>query len=215
LGGGGGAKESGAIEKGDEMTKSSTANAADNSQGDMDVVLKGTPLDFELCELLGEKPADFLVLCFDGIQLEDFGTPYDTPKNRADRLGLVERLNDRSAESLWPEMWRNRKPSICKQFGLPETTTAEDFRPLVSCKIARVCHGYSSHTHCAIGLLERLIGIIERWGLGNGSDGAACVEIRSKRGVDYGEIGEGLPLVIGLAVKRLLIAEGPTSGHQQ
>ncbi len=186
--------------------KSTAAQAAGS-----DVILTGSPLDFELSALLGEAPSDFISLCLDGVPLEGFGTPYDTPRNRADRESLIRSLNDRSAESLWPEMWKNWKPDICKQFGLPSTATAADFRPLVSWRISRVVPGYSSHLHCAIGLLERLRQIVERWGIGSGSAGSACVEITSKAGRRYGETGDSLALVIGLAVKRLLTDESPNT----
>jgi hypothetical protein len=31
------------------------------------LTIKSAPIDLELCELLGDKPGDFLVLCFDGV----------------------------------------------------------------------------------------------------------------------------------------------------
>lgn len=33
--------------------------------------IKSLPIDLELCELLGDKPSDFIVVCFDGVQLDD------------------------------------------------------------------------------------------------------------------------------------------------
>lgn len=169
-----------------------------------ELIIKSQPIDFDLCKLLGSAPADFLVLCFDGVQLDDFGTPYDTPTNRATQLRLVEALNDRSAESRWPEMWRNWKPNICKQFGLDETTTSDQYRPVVSCKISRVCPGYSEHLHAAIGLFETIADKISRWSVEHGTDCRVTAIDMHRR--TFFNIGSKMSLVIAETVRELLTA---------
>jgi hypothetical protein len=171
-----------------------------------ELIIKGQPIDYELCELLGNKPVDFIVICFDGVQLEDFGTPYDTPKNRAERLGLVDRLNDRSTDSLWPELWMNWKPNICRQFGLPETTTSDQYSPVVSCKISRVCHGYSEHLHAAIGLFETIADKLESWSVSEMVNRQVHVEIFAKDLQRYARKGKRASLVIAETVRELLMA---------
>lgn len=162
------------------------------------------PIDLELCELLGDKPSDFIVLCLDGVQLDDFGTPYDTPRNRVERKGLADKLNDRSAESLWPELWKNWKPNICKQFGLPETTKASDFRPVVSIQISRVCPGYSEHLNSAIRLFETLADKIETWSV---TQGVGCrVTVINKHRQTFVNYGRKPSLVIAETVRELLKA---------
>lgn len=170
-----------------------------------ELIIKNQPIDFDLCKLLGSTPADFLVLCFDGVQLDDFGTPYDTPQNRLGRQGLVDALNDTSDKSLWPEMWKNWKPSICKQFGLPDTTTSADYRPVVSIKLSRVCPGYSEHLHSAIRLFETLADKIETWFVARNKTGCQ-VGIVDKSGRTFSRTGGRMSLAIAEAVLDLLKA---------
>ena len=127
------------------------------------LTIKSQPIDLELCELLGNQPSDFIVLCLDGIQMDTFGTPYDSPAARQRQQLLCDSLNDKSEKSRWPEAWMLWKKDICKQFGLPDTTTSDDYRPVVSFKISRVCAGYSEHLHAAIGLFETLADKIGVW----------------------------------------------------
>lgn len=169
-----------------------------------ELIIKSQPIDFELSELLGVTFSDFIVLCFDGEQLEFFGTPYDTPRNREAQKGLVDRLNDRSKGSLWPEMFANWMPQICKQFKLSPETTAADYHPSVSYKISRVCHGYSQHLHAAIGLFETIAEKIEHWKVSKLTDGKSLVEITSKTGDTFSMRGDKMPLVIAEAVRALL-----------
>lgn len=172
-----------------------------------ELIIKSQPIDFEICKRLGTGAADFLVLCFDGVQLEDFGTPYDTPENRAMQQRLVEALNDRTAESRWPEMWRNWKPKICRQFGLPDTTTSAEYRPVCSYKISRVCHGYSEHLHAAIGLFETLADKIASWSITHKpSDESCCVEIFTRDFKSHIRKGQRPSLVIAECVLELLNA---------
>ncbi len=169
-----------------------------------ELIITSQPIDFELSELLGIAACDFLVLCFDGVQLEFFGTPYDTPTNRIKRQGLVDALNDRSSKSLWPEMFKNWKGQICKQFTLSNETTEKEFRPVVSYKISRVCHGYSEHLHCAIGLFETLNDQIERWKIAQFDGGKCSVEILSKTGGTFSLQGRCMPKIIALTVVEML-----------
>ncbi len=168
---------------------------------DPELVINSRQIDLELCNLLGDKPADFLVLHLDGIPLEGFGTPFDTPSNRKTRQGLVDLLNDRSKESLWPDFWDNWSGSVIRQFGLIGVA-AEDFRPCVSYKISRVCPGYSEQLHCAIGLFETLASKIEWWSI---SKHERCiVTIIGKNGVKFQRLGKIPSLVIAETVKEFL-----------
>lgn len=169
-----------------------------------ELVVASAPIDLELCALLGDQPSDFLVLCLDGVQLEGFGTPYDTPRNRVERQGLVDRLNDRSEQSLWPELFNNWRPAIAKQFKLAEEITAKDFRPVVSLQISRVCPGYSQYLHCAIGLFETVSAKMEGWHVSQLENGESSVEIAVKGGALIVHSGQKMPLVITEAVVRLL-----------
>lgn len=170
----------------------------------MELKIKSKPIDFELCELLGDKPSDFLVLCFDGVQLDFFGTPYDSPQARVERRGLVDLLNDKSEKSLWPKMWENWKPQICHQFKLPPNTTSAKYRPVVTCEISRVCHGYSEHLHAAIGLFDTLADKITSWGVRRLANGKSDVEIVAKNAVRYSMTGKSMALVIAKCVLALL-----------
>lgn len=174
-----------------------------------ELTIKSKQIDLDICGLLGDKPADFLVLCFDGVQLEDFGTPYDSPAARERQQLLCDSLNDKSAESRWPEMWQNWKPNICKQFGLDETTTSDRYRPLVSYKISRVCAGYSEHLHCAIGLFETLADKIEMWMVSKGVDCRVTVIDKHRR--TFVNLGNNMPLVIAKTVREMLRANQDNS----
>jgi hypothetical protein len=168
------------------------------------LTIKSAPIDLELCELLGDKPADFIVLCFDGEQFESFGTPFDSEAARARMQSVVKSLNDKSAESRWPEMWQNWKSDIRKQYRLPDTTTSEDYRPVVSFQISRVCAGYSEHLHAAIGLFEKVEDKIIGWGVRKLSDGTSKVEIIAKTAAIFSQTGENMALTIARTVGELL-----------
>jgi hypothetical protein len=170
---------------------------------DLELTIKSKPIDFELCELLGRGYSDFIVLCFNGVQFEDFGTRYDSPANRADRQRLVDKLNDNSDTSLWPDMFHTWKQNICKQFGLNQNTTAKDFRPVVSLKISRVCYGYSQHLHCAITLFQEVADRIEGWRI-TAEGERYKVTVRTKTGRNIYRSGLNLPLEIAEAVLRVL-----------
>lgn len=166
------------------------------------LTIKSAPIDLELCELLGDKPGDFLVLCFDGVQLDFFGTPYDSPRARVERQGLVDAINDTSENSLWPDMWKKWKAQICQQFKLPETTTSDKYRPVVTLEISRVCAGYSEYLHAAIQLFEDCADKIERWELKQGVDCRASVV--DKRGVTYLNIRKTMSEAIAATMLELL-----------
>ena len=168
-----------------------------------ELTIKSLPIDLELCELLGDKPADFIVLCFDGEQFESFGTPFDSEAARARMQSVVNSLNDKSAESRWPEMWQNWKTDIRKQYGLPDTATSDDYRPVVSFKISRVCAGYSEHLHAAIGLFEKVGDKIRRWYISQ--DEETCkVDVIDKRSITFTNTGTNLARVIVETMLELL-----------
>lgn len=183
------------------------------STGNPEIIIKNQAIDIELAELLGEKQCDFIVLCFDGQQLDFFGTPYDGPNARRLRQSIVEALNDRSKKSLWPKMFSEWKPEILRQFKLPPETTAKDFRPVVSLKISRVCHAYSEHLHAAISLFETLDDKVEWWSVGKMSDGKHSVIIRSKNGKEIDMSGDKLAVVIAAAIRDLL--KGQTNADRK
>ncbi len=169
-----------------------------------EIVVQSQPIDLEITELLGEKARDFLIMCFDGVHFEDFGTPNDTPLNRANWQHIIDALNDRSKKSLWPKMFENWKVNICKQFALPITTTAKEFRPVVSFKISRVCHGYSEHFHAAVSLFETLSDKISAWTVRKRGDDT-FVEIVTKDFVPFHDGGSDKPaLIIARAVRSML-----------
>ena len=169
-----------------------------------ELIISGNQIDYDLAELLGETPGDFLVLCFDGVQFNRFGTPYDTPVQRARKQEMVNYLNDRSKHSWWTEMWKNWAGEIRQQFNLPAETGADDYRPVVSYKIKRVVAGRSQYLHCAIRLFEELDDRIETWGVRKCNDGKYLVNIVSADRSICIHSDESLPLAICQAVVRLL-----------
>ena len=179
-----------------------------------ELIITGNPIDYELTELLGEKSADFIVLCFNGVQFERFGTPYDSPRERERTESMVRLLNSRNKkETLWPRMWENWAGEIRKQYGLPEDATADDFRPVASYQIKRVCHGRSQHLHCAIRLFEELSDKLKTWSVRKCRDGKNLVEIVTADDRVIMESGDDLPLVICKAVLRVL--KSPSNGKDQ
>ncbi|MCW5558168.1 MAG: hypothetical protein KIT22_10105 [Verrucomicrobiae bacterium] len=172
-----------------------------------EIIIKGSPLDFELAELLGTPPSQFLVLCLNGVTLEGFGTPHDTPRERGAWDTLIRDLNDRSGKSRWPELWMHWRSNIRRQFALPETTTAEDFRPSVTYKISRVVCGYSLYLHAAIQLFEDLDDEIEKWAISH--NGSCSVEIVAKGGATFWGSGDQMALAIAETVRDMLRATRP------
>lgn len=170
----------------------------------MELKINSTPLDLELCSLLGETPSDFIILCLDGVPLEGFGTPLDTPANRRDQQTIVDALNDRSKRSLWPKMWVNWGDEICKQFALAPGTMSYEFRPQVSLHISRVCAGYSEHLHCAIRLFETCADKIECWSVMRRE--ATHVMVKDKRGRAFRHCVISPSSAIALSVRDLLVA---------
>jgi hypothetical protein len=184
-----------------------------------ETILNSSPLDFEIAELVGEKPCDFLVLCFDGVVFEKFGTPYDTPYRREVWNLLISGLNSRKKKSDWPDFFQNWKRELIAQYGLPEMVAASDDRPVASYKISRVCYGYSRHIQCAFGLIEKLGSRVASWSIGRDIYGVDRASIHSSSGESYNASGIGSALVLTLAAQRLLIIEGmpietpQTNGH--
>ena len=167
-----------------------------------ELIIKSQPIDMELAELLGKAPCDFVVLCFDGVQFEAYGTPIDSPEVRHFAQRKADMMNDKSEDSIWPAMWHNWKPQICKQFGLPETATEKDFRPVVSWKVVRVCVGYSEHLHAAICLFEAASHLIAEWAIGVNESCWARIVSKTDRG--FTREGKHLPRVIAEVVRDLL-----------
>lgn len=169
-----------------------------------EIIIKNQPIDIELAELLGEKQTDFLNLCFDGTPLDFFGTPYDLPDQRARFQSIVDSLNDRSKKSLWPKMFNEWRLEICKQFHLEITTYSLDYRPVVSFKIARVCHGYSEHLHAAIGLFAMNAAHIRHWEVKGFADGSFRVALETKEGKGIQRRGPQLSVLIAEAIRDML-----------
>lgn len=86
------------------------------------LIIKCTQLDFELTELLGEKSTDFIVLLADGVQLEFFGTPVDSPNQRRVYQNIVEELNKKTAMG---RTCRHASSSISATTGEPEPPRGE------------------------------------------------------------------------------------------
>ena len=169
-----------------------------------ELIIKQSALDYELCELLGEKPSDFIVLLADGEQVPFFGTPFDTPQNRRAEQLFVDSINDRTKKSSWPEFFRNWRRQFGHEYKLAPEATAADYHPQFSWAISRVCAGYAGHMHVAIGVFEKLGTRVKSWVVEKTDDGVDNVEIVSATGVGYRESGFGMARLIAQAAKRLL-----------
>ena len=170
-----------------------------------ELIISSEAIDLELTGLLGEQPSDFLVLYFDGRKFENYGTPLDTPHNRVCRQGFVDRLNDSSKNSLWPEMFTEWKTEFFKQFGLKSGTIAKEWHPLASIKISRVCPGYSKYLHAAIGLLEDPRIAAKEW-LVRKESGSFSAGVMAADGKIYSATATTAALAIVDAVLKLLKA---------
>ena len=175
------------------------------------LTISGNPIDYELAELLGQKPSDFVVICFDGEQFKSFGTPYDSPRARREQQILVDHLNDKSKESWWPDIFKSWACQIRQQYGLSAETTADDYRPVVSWEIKRVVAGRSEHLHVAIRLFEEIDSKVKTWSVRKLRDGKHLVEIVTADDRPIMESGESLPMVICKAVVRTLKASPSNS----
>lgn len=167
------------------------------------LIIKCSQLDFELTELLGEKSTDFIVLLADGVQLEFFGTPVDSPHQRRVYQYIVDELNNRKLPA-WKKFFTDWQRQFAKQFKLADGTTHKDFHPKFEMAISRVCHGHSTYLHCAIRLFEELADRIKTWSVRKFPDGMNRVEIIATNGQIVMESGEVMSIAIGKAVKRLL-----------
>jgi len=167
------------------------------------LIIKCSQLDFELAALLGEKPIDFIVLLADGVQLEFFGTPVDSPTQRKVYQYIVDELNDRK-RTAWKKFFGDWNRQFSKQFNLDKEATHKDFHPKFEMAISRVCHGHSSYLHCAIRLFEELEDIIKSWVVRKLPFGKSLVEISATDGRIITQSGDVMSIVIGEAVKRLL-----------
>lgn len=169
-----------------------------------EIIIDGQQIDFDLAEMLGEKPGDFLVLCFDGVQFKRFGTPTDSPAARKRKSEMVDCLNDRSKKSWWLELWLNWAGEIRKQYNLPPETGADDYRPVVSYKIHRVVADRSKYLHAAIRLFEQMGDRLKTWSCRKCRDGKYLVEIVTADDRPIMESGDELPLAICKGVLRAL-----------
>ena len=169
-----------------------------------ELIIASQPIDLEITLLLGEHPSDFILLYLDGRKMENFGSPLDTPSNRAHRQGLVDALNDKSKKSLWPEFFKNWKMELRRQFGIGADATAKDFHPVASYKIERVCAGYSQHAYAAIQLFShpKLKGTAYQ--LKRFSDGSAFVMVMAGDGSGQTCNEATVPMAIAKAVLMFL-----------
>jgi len=170
---------------------------------DLPLTIASKPIDLEITDLLGEKTTDFIILYLDGNKMERFGTPYDTPANRSHRQLVVDALNDRSEKSLWPEFFANWKSQLCRQYELAPETTAEDWHPVASLAIHRVCVGYSEYPHAAFGLFEKIADRLHEWQM-SGIGGRFSVRLVARDGRRYSSEGQEQAEAICDAVVRLL-----------
>lgn len=164
---------------------------------DPKLIITSSTLDLDLCELLGDKPSDFVILLANGKQVPGYGSPYDSPIARKNADYICSRLNEDGKDSWWPEFEKNWKEKLA-EIGISD-------RPVFSFELHRVCPGRSEYLHCAIRLFEELGDRVRSWAIGSDSTGRQSVDIVSKQGRTYEESGDRMSLVIGLAVKRLLL----------
>lgn len=143
---------------------------------ELPLILKSSAIDFELCELLGEKPSDFVVICIDGKQVPFLGTPWDSPRTRESYRGIVKWLNDGRRKD-WAQLFATRKHEFIEHYKLPPEATAETFRPKFSLAVSRVCSGYSKYLHVAIGLFATLGDRVKAWSLVKSESGMVTVGI--------------------------------------
>ncbi|MFW6217432.1 MAG: hypothetical protein ACOC4K_00405 [Verrucomicrobiota bacterium] len=138
---------------------------------DKDIVLNNSPLDYELSELLGEKPTDYLVLCANGERLRFYGTPVDSPAERACMEKMVKMLNDREDPKFWREFFQAAALRFIDQFELPMPTDWRDFHPEFSYIVSRTCGSYSQYLQAAVTLFAQIEKRGANWILGrNGAE---------------------------------------------
>jgi len=169
-----------------------------------EIITSSAQIDFNLCKLLGKGSADFIVLYADGKKMDFFGTPYDSPRNRQMYGEIIADLNSKKKKGGWAEFFEEWKRPFCKCFDLPEETTAESYRPILSMKISRVCCGYSVHLHAAIGLFDELASQLKTWSVRKTLDGKSLVEIVTVDNRPMMHSGDSMPLVIVQVIVRLL-----------
>lgn len=169
------------------------------------MVKVGTDLDFRLAELLGENHLDCLVFYFDGKEAPWVGgTPPNTLTNRLQRLDAVNTLNKHGKQ------WRAFFPEWARMFrekmGLPETATAENYRPKISLKVHRVVAGYSPHLSAAVQLLESLAkkGWLKQWVIGDRVSLGSVVILKDARCQNYEASAETTARAISMAVCHFL-----------
>lgn len=192
------------------------AGAGAQSAADIPLVMVSNPIDCELAELIGEKPGDFLVLYADGLVVEGFGSPFDSPGQRRIWLDTVEQLNTRTG--VWEDFYESWGATLRKMHGIAEDVSAEAFRPVFSVRVHRVVSGYSQHINPAMRLLERLRekGIAGSYLIDVLSNYAGVTVYCQQARIPYFSSKEGanvtLPPLIAEAVLKLLKARLPRVG---
>lgn len=168
-----------------------------------EIILINDPIDYALCQALGESPADFVVLHVDGKQMNGFGSPFFSRKTLEDYKEIARLLNSKTGKT-WAKFYASWKSKFMEQFNLAPTTTAEDFRPVFSVEIHRVCAGYSKHMSAAMILFETGKNNLLAWSLAKTSLDEYCCELISTMGRKISEEGESAPRVIATAFHKLL-----------
>lgn len=181
----------------------------------LEIIQTGSPLDFELSELLGEGAGQFLIIHADDKIVPWMGTPWATGSNRAEYEIMCEALNSRGDDSPWPGVFNSRKDEFRQLFGLKKAgLTHKNFHPHFSIKVAHVVTGYTTNLHVAIRLFEQLKDKIDSWEIREDQFGA-LVSFRSSQGKDYNQANESLPVAIATAVKALLLDLRQSTTHAQ
>lgn len=166
------------------------------------IIIKNDPLDVELCQALGEPLIDFIVTCFDGVPLNLFSTPEDSPRARERHELFVQRLNDKTVDSKWPEFFEAWRDEFCQQFKLPHETEAASYHPHVTWQIHRVCVAYTERLSSAVTLFEKIASRLTNWIISK-RNGGSVVEIEGHEFL-VRHCGEDLPRVVSLAVLEVL-----------
>lgn len=178
---------------------------------EVEIEVKSAAIDLRLCELLGDKPGEFIVVHVNGEPLKGAGTPPDSPEVRKRYLEDLRGLNVPGSKD-WRKFWQLNWPDLIRQFKLPQGTTAETWQPRFTIKVQRVCAGYSEWFHAAMGLFETLKAKLECWELIKDDDGKYHVALWNHAGDPFhGRGDEAAPMIAEVFV-RFLEAENKQEG---
>lgn len=180
---------------------------------DLPIRLVNRQIDYDLTAALGQTPSDFLVLYLNGVPLEGFGAPLDTPTARLEREVLVKGINRTGRGSLWPKLWTNWRKQIIASLELSKDTVFGKVRPNARTEVHRVTVGFSEHLHCAIRLFEepKVSDIVDRFEIYGPADPATC-KIFGRDGRTSQCATSPLSLAISAAVLALLKSEPVREG---